>query len=589
MVKKCLSIFTLILIFTLIGCKETNNTNSFVEKLPGNNDFLVPGNMEKSDFAIDGVLDNPEWDNATLSITFGGTALCPATVDAKVYFGKNGLSIGFLAHDTMISSSTSYTDPQFVVNSDNVEFYIDTKNDKGKIAKSDDYTFLINPEEYAEMRVGTGSYWGPWSGVIDYAVTINDNGTINNDSDVDTSWGCELFLPYKTFGFTEEDTVGIAFGCRDKTTNLLTSEWSGWTPDPQIIDTYVSINKNGIALNDVNDYTMASGEVSYNEETKTYTSVSSRTIAVSKTQELTNGTYSLDMLLPGELRGDNGLIFQVKSSDTGLFWEEKGCRYIFFFINKDGLAIMGLVNGGSWTELGSSSCAYKLNDWNNLAVIVNGNKVQGYVNGNLCVSFERKLYTTCGVGFRAGGSDVQFKNMTISDEVMMDTPNDLEGYKNVNGSFTYSPNTNTYISSTQAGAGTMMISDSTLYNGTLKTTVKTNSLSDNGIVFRVSDNDLSTYWESGVSYYFFFINRDGNAYLGKVYNGWTEVFSTHVEGYSLSQSYELKVVLDGSNIKCYVNDILYIDKTDSDCTGNGFGLRAGSLGTEFTELVVENK
>ena len=587
MIKKIFSISILTLVLTLIGC-NSDSSNSFVDKITGNNDFMTPGNMEKSDFAIDGVLDNPEWENPTLDISFGGTSTCPARTEAKVYFGDNGLSIGFLVYDTMISASTNYNDVQFVVNSDNVEFYIDTKNDKGQIAKSDDYAFLINPEEFAEMRVGTGSYWGPWSGVIDYAVKINDGGTLNNDSDTDTTWGCEIFLPYKTFGFTKEDTVGIAFGCRDKTTNLLTSEWAGWTPDPQIIDTYVSINKNGINVNEVNDYKMATGEMAYNSETEVYTTTSSRAIAVSKTQELINGTYSVDMLLPGELKGDNGLIFQVKPSDTGLFWEEKGCRYIFFFINKDGLAIMGLVNGGTWTELGNSQCMYKLNDWNNLSVVVDGKKVQGYVNGNLCISFERKLYETYGVGLRAGGSGVQYKNMTISDDVTVETPyEELVGYKNVYGAFTYSNTTQTYAAGMLGGAGAMAISDETLYNGTLKTTVKASSLSDNGIVFRLSDNNLTSYWESGVSYYFFFVNRDGNAYLGRVNNGWTELYSVAISGYNLNQTYELKVVLNGDSIKCYVDGTLYVDVTDSTCTGSGYGFRAGSLGTEFTNIIAE--
>ena len=587
MIKKIFSISTVALVLMLASCNG-QEYNPFVDKITGNEDFMNLGNMVNSDFAIDGVLDNPEWENPTLDITFGGTSTCPAQVEAKVYFGDNGLSVGFLVHDTMISASTNYTDPQFVVNSDNVEFYIDTKNDKGQIAKSDDYAFLINPEEFAEMRVGTGSYWGPWSGVIDYAVKINDNGTLNNDSDVDTTWGCEIFLPYTTFGFTKEDTVGIAFGCRDKTTNLSTSEWAGWTPDPQIIDTYVSISKNGIAVLEVNDYKMATGEMTYDAETEIYTTTSSRALAVSKTQEFVNGTYSVDMLLPGELRGDNGLIFQVKSSETGLFWEEKGCRYIFFCINKDGIALMGLVNGGSWTTLGDSACAYKLNDWNNLSVVVDGKKVSGYVNGNLCVSFERKLYETYGVGLRTGGSDVQFKNMKISSDVTVETPNtNLNGYKNVHGAFSYSDTDQTYVNSVMGNS--MMIADSTLFNGTLTTTVHTNTPSDNGIVFRVTDNNSSSYWESGVSYYFFFVNRDGNAYLGKVYNGWTEVKSVGIAGYNISQTYELKVVLDGDSIKCYVNDVLYVDAVDSDCTGSGYGLRSGSLGTTFTELIVDKK
>lgn len=584
MTQKILLLLIFAICCILTGC-SSEEYNPFVDKVPGNNDFLVPGNMETSDFAIDGVLDNPEWNNATLKINFGGTSTCPASVDAMVYFGTNGLSIGFFTKDTMISSSTNYTDPQFVVNSDNVEFYIDTKNDKGEIAKSDDYAFLINPEEYAEMRVGTGSYWGPWSGVIDYAVKVNDNGTINNDSDIDTSWGCEIFLPYKTFGFTKDSTVAIAFGCRDKTTNLTVSEWAGWSPDPQIIDTYVSINKDGVVVEEVNDYKMATGQMSYDAEQKIYTTTSSRSIAVSKSLEFTNGTYSVDMRLGSKLEGDSGLIFQVMPSETGLFWEEKGCRYVFFFINHDGLAIMGLVNGGTWTELGSGPCTYKLNDWNNLQVVVDGTSVKGYVNGVQCISFSRKLYQTYGVGLRAGSSGIEYKNINISSDTTVDTNMELNGYYNAHGGFTYSDVDQTYVVSSIFGAGAIMMKDDTLTNGTLETTVKALTNSDNGLIFRVSTNDSKAFWEVGVSYYFFFVNVDGNAYLGKVYNGWTQLSLVPIANYDINNTYKLTVVLDGTNIKCYVDDTLYIDVTDADCTGDGYGVRAGSIGTFFTEII----
>ena len=244
------NIFLLSLVLLLTTSCSTLSDSKYVKE-DGNNNFENPGNLVVSDFPIDGVLDEEDYANPALVATMGGTEEFTTSVLAKVVFGETGLTVGFEVKDIYISSSTDYTDPQFVVNSDNVEFYIDLNNDKGKTANSDDFAFLINPEEFIEMRNGTGSYWGTWSGVVDYGVSIN--GTINNDSDNDIGWGCEVYLPYETFGFTKDSTVGVAFGCRDKTSYDSKSDWIGCGPDPQIIDTYISLNKDGAVSSLVND------------------------------------------------------------------------------------------------------------------------------------------------------------------------------------------------------------------------------------------------------------------------------------------------------------------------------------------------
>lgn len=584
--KKISSILLTLLV--LVGCSSSNSNsgNAFFDKIEGNDDFNQQGNMIQPDFAIDGVLDNEEWNNPNLEINYGGTDLVPAQVNAKLYFGEVGLSVGFSVKDTMIAASQEYNNDQFVVNSDNVEFYIDCLNDKGAIAKTDDYTFLVNPEEFAEMRVGTGSYWGPWSGVVDYSVSVN--GTINDDSDVDTGWSCELFLPYKTFGFTKDSVIGVAFGCRDKTSNLKTSEWAGWIPDPQIIDTYVSIDKKGIIKNSVGDYNIASGKYTYNEETGEYTSQSSNSLAVHKTASMRNGTYSADMYID-KISGDNGIIFQVKESDTGLFWEGSGVRYYFFFINIHGEALLAKTNNGTWTHLRNTACSINTGDYNNLKVVVNGNKITCFVNGVKVIEHTEALYSTIGVGLRSGIAGIKYKNMTVTDSVdVSENIPEIDGYHSVCGSFNYTNGEKTLLKATSIAPGAMLIKDNcSIYNGTLTMNLTANEKADNGIVFRVSNNGKTSYWEEGVSYYFFFISRDGNAYLGKVHNGWTNLKDTWVANYDVSKNYQLKVVLNGDSIKCYVDDQLYIDVVDSDIKGNECGIRAGNTKAIFSLLSSE--
>ena len=54
MIRKIFSISIVTLVLMLAAC-DNEEFNSFVDKISGNEDFMNPGNMENSDFAIDGV------------------------------------------------------------------------------------------------------------------------------------------------------------------------------------------------------------------------------------------------------------------------------------------------------------------------------------------------------------------------------------------------------------------------------------------------------------------------------------------------------------------------------------------------------
>lgn len=113
---------------------------------------------------------------------------------------------------------------------------------------------------------------------------------------------------------------------------------------------------------------------------------------------------------------------------------------------------------------------------------------------------------------------------------------------------------------------------------------------DDGIVFGLSDNGQSDFWENnGVSYYFFFISKDNTPYLGKVNANEDDVWEMiDVKGVlATATTYELKVEVDGNLIKCYVDGDLMIEYTAEDMlTGNLVGIRAGGKGAIYSELVV---
>lgn len=126
--------------------------------------------------------------------------------------------------------------------------------------------------------------------------------------------------------------------------------------------------------------------------------------------------------------------------------------------------------------------------------------------------------------------------------------------------------------------------------GTITCSVKTKTNTDSGIVFGLNSN-VSSFWEgSGISYYFFFLGRDGTAYLGKTDNGiWAEC---HVVTYAFNANdfYRLKVVYIGNKICCYVNDELMFGIRDNNSLkGTRYGVRSGASGVEFKDLTITNE
>lgn len=127
--------------------------------------------------------------------------------------------------------------------------------------------------------------------------------------------------------------------------------------------------------------------------------------------------------------------------------------------------------------------------------------------------------------------------------------------------------------------------------GTIQVTLSSPTASDSGIIVYLNSNSNTTFWEINVSYYFFFINVEGSAYLGKVNNGtWTAERVVPIKDFNQGAEYVLKVVLNGTDLYCYVNGELYIAFSEYNfLTGGGFGLRAGAENVSFTNFSVSGK
>lgn len=127
-------------------------------------------------------------------------------------------------------------------------------------------------------------------------------------------------------------------------------------------------------------------------------------------------------------------------------------------------------------------------------------------------------------------------------------------------------------------------------NGTLAVTLKKPAEnSDNGVIFGLADGYASDMWEANSSYYFFFISQAGIAYLAKVDNGTWCVLAEQgmVNHYVDYKEFDIRVIRNGANIKCYIDDILYITYDDANpLTGDKVGIRAQKTGIEFSGFDV---
>ena len=118
-----------------------------------------------------------------------------------------------------------------------------------------------------------------------------------------------------------------------------------------------------------------------------------------------------------------------------------------------------------------------------------------------------------------------------------------------------------------------------------------NNASDTGIVFGLSSTKTH-FWEgSGISYYFFFINFGGTAYLGKADNGgWAALAEYIIPDWTASTSYNIKAVFMGNKILCFLNDQHIFSYSDANVlTGTGWGVRAGDSGAIIKNVQISSQ
>lgn len=179
-----------------------------------------------------------------------------------------------------------------------------------------------------------------------------------------------------------------------------------------------------------------------------------------------------------------------------------------------------------------------------------------------------------------------------------------EGNVTVKGTFTYIGKFNAVSGSvSESGSSFTSTAEKTLAlkrfdsfsQGTLSAQISLNGKSthDSGIIFSVTNpSNLSSFWESNVSYYFFYIaNNTGVAYLGKITNGTFSTLGYSSANVNYNSSYTLSVSVEKQSdkdiIRCFVGDTMYVSYADSNkLSGTGYGLRTSANGVTYSSFAT---
>ncbi len=313
------------------------------------------------------------------------------------------------------------------------------------------------------------------------------------------------------------------------------------------------------------------------------TSTENQSLAIIKDVVFANGTFSVN--IKASVASDSGIIFGLTDDDQTDYWENKGVKYYFFFVAGWGGAYLAKVDNG-WNELKTLPLpGYNVNNTYKVSVVWDGTTIRCYINDALVFIYnDPNPLTGKKVGLRAQTPNVKYSDILINDD-LPPAPVAPEEYQITSGAFISQDDK--LISA--SGNSFAVLKDTTFSQGTYSAYLKANLKSDNGIVFGLTDNGLTQYWEQGVSYYFFFINLNGTMILAKVDNGWTTLtYKADLEvGYDPTRTFKIAVEWDGSTINCYVDDVLYITYTDDNpLTGTKVGLRVQQPGVEFTDIEI---
>ena len=340
---------------------------------------------------------------------------------------------------------------------------------------------------------------------------------------------------------------------------------------PQTSYRYIETSEDNTYLESVDYYQMSNGSFSQ-PDIGTFISTSTNSLLVSENETFTNGTIEVTMQLAGENK-DNGIVFGLSDNDRSNYWEGNGIKYYFFFISIAGQAYLGKADNGGW-----QLCATKqITDYDNtgsyrLKVTRHDETIFCFVDDSLDIAFsDSNPFTGEKFGLRAGGSNVTYTNLKVN-RLNDENKSQLNDYKVGSGSIDAFDGV---IKSTSSKT-LAFVKDSNFNEGTLETTFVPGTNSAAGIIFKGSAPESDSFYEkeSGLSYYFLYV-EGGFCSFRKIENGITTKTTNKYWPYGVATAYSTRILLQGEDIYCYLNERLVFHYHDENpLTGGKYGIRS---------------
>lgn len=316
-------------------------------------------------------------------------------------------------------------------------------------------------------------------------------------------------------------------------------------------------------------------EGSFAIDSKSITSTKENSLGVLK-EVLSKGTFEFKLKFE-ESTGNNGLLFHANEQDLS--------SYYFYGINNEKNLVFSKFVNNEETIIKKESVK---NSTLSLGICFdNENKsISLYLSETYLFTYKDENYLE-GQNVLFSAKDIKITLQSYKKFNYNSYLTDLDYYDQAAGSFDQVMD---QVISTAEGS--LAINNTTAFSsGSLSvTTVLPGKNGDNGIVFGLTAPE-GRFWEGqGISYYFFFTSNAGSAYLGKTDNGsWTVCSEKPISNFKNTNSYNLKVNRDGTTIKCYVDNLLYLTFVDDKpLTGTKFGYRAQRTGVTFYNTTLTN-
>lgn len=314
--------------------------------------------------------------------------------------------------------------------------------------------------------------------------------------------------------------------------------------------------------------------------------------AVISNSYYTNFTYESDIKIT-QSGGNAGLIFRVISSSSGA--DSLSGYYV-------GLGTGNYVQLGkenySWTELARVAHSININEVYHLKLIVDDSNIKIYVNDmdTPVINIMDSSFSMGSVGVRVFGVSALYDNISITPSTDAQSISESE-YSNDFSSGSTNGLTSYGITGTitngeyniPSSSGGKSIVNSCIYSDFIyEADVRILTSSYNaGLIFRATNSSIGA--DNYTGYYIGLDPSNDSVILGKANNSWTQL-SIASKTINLNETYHIKIVAIGSNIKVYVNDMdsPILNITDSSYITGFVGFRTFYSNAYYDNIQIIN-